>query len=143
MSPKFIACVLFSFPAFSSAADKPAADETAMTIEGVRAVENHWTRAFLSGDAAYLDSLLHPQYVSVGHSGRARPKAEIIELSKERAANPSKDAPPENNATIVIHGNAAISTASSGGDTSVDVFYYESGRWHAWYSQHTPVKPPG
>jgi hypothetical protein len=99
MSPKFIACVLFSIPAVSSAADKPAADETAMSIEGVRAVEDHWTRAFLSGDAAYLDSLLDPQYVSVGHSGRARPKAEIIELSKKLAANPSKDAPPESSAT--------------------------------------------
>jgi hypothetical protein len=26
------------------------------------------------------------------------------------------------------------------GDTSVDVFYFRDGRWHAWYSQHTRLE---
>ena len=49
--------------------------------------------------------------------------------------------PPEHPATIVVHDNAAVVTDSASGDTSVDVFYYAGGHWHAWYSQHTPVQP--
>jgi hypothetical protein len=47
---------------------------------------------------------------------------------------------PHSDVAIVVHGNAAIAMASSDTDTSLDVFYYEGGRWHAWYSQHTPRK---
>src|SRR3982751_2599205 len=36
------------------AADAP---ETERSVEGVRAVEAHWQKAFLSGDGAYLESL--------------------------------------------------------------------------------------
>jgi Domain of unknown function (DUF4440) len=138
MSKQIIACALLCLPVFAFAADE--VDETTMTVAGVRAVEDHWTQAFLSGDSAYLDALLDPQYVSVGQTGRARPRAEIIELSKKIAATPRKDPVPHSDVAIVVHGNAAIAMASSDTDTSLDVFYYEGGRWHAWYSQHTPRK---
>ncbi len=115
------------------------APETERSIEGVRAVEAHWQKAFLSGDAAYLETLLDPAYVSVGHAGNARPKAEIIALSKTVAEKKMTPQPPDHAATIVVRDNAAIVTDAAAGDTSVDVFYYASGRWHAWYSQHTPV----
>jgi hypothetical protein len=121
------------------AADAP---ETARSVEGVRAVEAHWQKAFLSGDGAYLETLLDPAYVSVGHAGNARPKAEIIALAKKVAEKNMTPQPPEHPATIVVRDNAAIVTDSASGDTSVDVFYYADGRWHAWYSQHTPVQPP-
>jgi len=116
-----------------------AASETERSIEGVRAVEAHWQKAFLEGDSAYLESLLDGTYVSVGHSGNARPKAEIIALSKNIAEKKMAPQTPEHPATIVVHDNAAVVTDSGSGDTSVDVFYYADGRWHAWYSQHTPV----
>ena len=118
------------------------APETDRSIEGVRAVEAHWQRAFLSGDEAYLDTLLDAAYVSVGHAGNARPKAEIIALSKKVAEKKMTPQPPEHPATIVVRDNAAVVTDSGSGDTSVDVFYYAGGRWHAWYSQHTPVTAP-
>jgi hypothetical protein len=137
--------LLLFFAATSTAATAAAtaADtlENARTIDGVRAVEAHWQRAFLAGDGDYLDALLDAQYVSVGHAGNARPKAEIIELSKTIAAKHIKPEPPEHPATIVVRDDAAVVTDSANGDTSVDVFYYADGRWHAWYSQHTPVVP--
>ena len=123
----------------SYAAEAP---ETERSVEGVRAVEAHWQKAFLSGDAAYLESLLDPAYVSVGHAGNARPKAEIVALSKKVAEKKMTPQPPDHPATIVVRDNAAVVTDSASGDTSVDVFYYADGRWHAWYSQHTPVPPP-
>jgi hypothetical protein len=109
---------------------------------GVRAVEAHWLEAFLSGDEAYLGALLDPDYVSVGQAGAARPKAQIIALAKKISASPPKPMQPLPPAHIVVHGDAAVVTNSSGGDTSVDVFYWQGGRWHAWYSQHTPAKAP-
>lgn len=114
--------------------------ETERSMAGVRAVEAHWQRAFLAGDSAYLETLLDPAYISVGHAGNARPKAEIIALAKKVAEKNLAPQQPEHPATIVVRDNAAVVTDSAGGDTSVDVFYYADGRWHAWYSQHTPVQ---
>ena len=116
--------------------------ETQRSVDGVRAVENHWGRAFVTGDATYLGALLDDDYVSVGTTGRPRPKAEIIALAQKIAAGPNPPKPTESTAKIVVRGDAAISTAVGETDASVDVFRYAGGRWHAWYSQHTPVKPP-
>jgi hypothetical protein len=133
-----MACLL-AVVGSANAADAP---ETERSVEGVRAVEAHWQKAFLGGDAAYLETLLDPAYVSVGHAGNARPKAEIIALAKRIAEKKMSPQPPDHPAQIVVRDNAAIVTDSTSGDTSVDVFYYADGRWHAWYSQHTPVQPP-
>ena len=132
-----VGLIVAAGPAF--AADAP---ETERSVEGVRAVEAHWQKAFLGGDAAYLETLLDPAYVSVGHAGNARPKAEIIALAKKVAEKKMAPQPPDHPATIVVRDNAAVVTDSASGDTSVDVFYYADSRWHAWYSQHTPVQPP-
>ena len=135
-------CLMAALLAVLGSAHAADAPETARSVEGVRAVEAHWQKAFLGGDAAYLESLLDPAYVSVGHAGNARPKAEIIALSKKVAEKKMAPQPPDHAANIVVRDNAAVVTDSASGDTSVDVFYYADGRWHAWYSQHTPLQPP-
>jgi hypothetical protein len=139
MSKTCLMMVLVAAAGPAYAADAP---ETERSVEGVRAVEAHWQKAFVSGDTAYLEALLDPAYVSVGQAGYARPKAEIVALSKKIAEKKMTPQPPEHPATIVVRDGAAVVTDSAGGDTSVDVFYYAGGRWHAWYSQHTPVRPP-
>ena len=132
-------CAALCLPGLALAASDP---ETARTVEGVRAVENHWGRAFVTGDAVYLERLLSDDYVSVNPSGRARPKAEIIALAQKIAAGPNPPKPVESTSKIEVIGDAAISTQIGETDASVDVFYYRDGRWRAWYSQHSPVKPP-
>lgn len=112
------------------------------TVEGVRAVEAHWTRAFLGGDEAYLGRLLDPDYVSVNPSGVQRSKADIIALAKKIAAGPKQPIPTLPASHIDVRDDAAIVTVVAEGQASVDVFYWKAGRWHAWYSQHTTVKPP-
>src|SRR5690242_14042476 len=138
MSKTCLMVCLLAVLGSANAADTP---ETERSVEGVRGVEAHWQKAFLGGDAAYLETLLDPAYVSVGHAGNARPKAEIIALAQKIAAKKMSPQPPDHPAQIVVHDNAAIVTDSTSGDTSVDVFYYADGRSHAWYSQHTPVQP--
>ena len=120
MSKRSLMVVLLAAAGPAFAADAP---ETERSVEGVRAVEAHWQKAFLGGDAAYLDTLLDPAYVSVGHAGNARPKAEIIALSKKVAEKKMTPQPPDHPATIVVRDNAAVVTDSGSGDTSVDVFY--------------------
>jgi hypothetical protein len=106
---------------------------------GVREVENAWSRAFVTGDAKVLDDLLDPAYVSVSTSGVPRPKAEIIaaatRFAEQHPNTPVQPLPPTS--TISIKGDTAVVTHHGDKETSVDVFYYSQGRWHAWYSQHT------
>src|SRR5689334_6277094 len=74
-----MAATLIAGPALAAAAEPR--DEG-----GVRAAENRWSGAFITGDAATLDALLAPDYVSVNPAGKARPKAEIIEVARAYAA---------------------------------------------------------
>ena len=105
----------------------------------VRAAENRWSEAFVSGDARALDALLAPDYVSVSASGAARPRSEIIGLAAKFAStHPGQHADPTpDSSTIQVHGDTAVVRHRGAADVSVDVFYRDGGTWRAWYSQHT------
>jgi len=130
-----LACVI-SATQLVLAADKPA-DEA-----GVRDAENRWSEAFMGGDAATLDALLDAEYISTGSNGKARGKGEIIRLAVDYAkAHPGQHASPlAPSSTIRVIGNAGVVQHRNGADTSVDVFYFRDGGWHAWYSQHTRLE---
>ncbi|MBP1771653.1 MAG: hypothetical protein H6P99_816 [Holophagaceae bacterium] len=108
---------------------------------GIREAENAWSRAFVTGDAAYLDDLLDSSYVSVNAKGDARAKSQIIALARQFAADhPGAKAQPLSPTSIIqVKGAAAVVTHRNEKDTSVDVFYYVEGRWRAWFSQHTSI----
>ena len=143
-----LAVALMVLPSFASAADDV---ETQMNQAGIDAVEAHWGRAFTGGDEAYLNQLLDDDYISVSGKGVARTKADIIALAQQVAAK-NKAAPPapassstpapQTVSNTTIHGTTAVVTATGFGQKSVDVFHYENGAWHAWYSQHTMIAPP-
>src|SRR5215469_8163095 len=126
-----VACMALSFTVNATEQDTGE--------NGVRAAENAWSRAFITGDARFLGDLLDPAYVSVGTNGSPRPKAEIIaaakRFSEQHPGSPVQPLPPTS--TISIKGNSAVVTHHGEKETSVDVFYYSQGSWHAWYSQHT------
>jgi hypothetical protein len=108
---------------------------------GVREAENLWSEAFVSGDTAALQTLLDADYVSTGATGKPRSKAEIIGLASAYAKSHQGEhaQPLSGTSTIRVIGNAAVVQHHNAGDTSVDVFYFRDGRWHAWYSQHTKI----
>jgi hypothetical protein len=130
------ACALACALALSGTARAASPDEA-----GVRDAENRWSEAFMTGDTATLDALLDSDYVSVGGNGQAHPKAEIMGFAREYAkAHPGQHAKPlPPTSTIRVIGNAAVVQHHSAQASSVDVFYFRDGRWHAWYSQHTMV----
>jgi hypothetical protein len=122
----------------------PAAAATAehqQTPAGVQATEDHWSEAFVSGDEAYLSTLLDPAYVSVNRSGKARAKADIIALSRKVAAMP-RQAYPKIPPQIEIRGDTAVVRFEGKDETSVDIFYWKAGAWRALYSQHTALAAP-
>ncbi|GGA24715.1 nuclear transport factor 2 family protein [Dyella nitratireducens] len=149
-----LACVVF--PLQTTAAEEAAqpADETLQTEAGVMAVDNHWTLAELTGDTAWLDQMLMPEYRSVGNTGKAHSKAEIIAGAAKRKGSSLDQAKltwaedqkqhPYGSA-VVVRGNTAIVTfydlalGPQNGVKSSDVFIYVDGHWHALYSQHTAV----
>lgn len=97
----------------------------------------------MSGDAAALDDLLDPGYVSISTAGSPRGKAEIIVLAKSYADKhpAAQPGPFPTTSTIRVIGDAAVVTHHNATDISTDIFYYAGGQWHAWISQHTAVKP--
>jgi hypothetical protein len=109
----------------------------------VREVEDAWSRAFVTGDSRFLDDLLDPAYVSVGTNGAPRSKTEIVaaasRFAEQHPNTPVQPLPPTS--TISIKGDSAVVTHHGEKETSVDVFYYSQGKWHAWYSQHTARAP--
>ena len=113
------------------------ADEAA-----VREAENRWSQAFMGGDAAYLDTLLAPEYVSVGAGGQPHPKGAVVAMATQYAAeHPGAQATPMGpTSTIAVTGDLALVRHSGEADVSVDVFQKRGGRWMAVYSQHT-AKP--
>lgn len=120
-----------------------AAVEHQKTPAGVQATEDHWSEAFVSGDEAYLSALLDPAYVSVNRSGKPRPRADIIALSKKVSTMP-RQAYPKTPPHIELRGDVAVVSFLGKDETSVDVFYWKGGAWRALYSQHTevPAKTP-
>src|ERR1700753_3475712 len=107
-----------------------AAYEAQMNEVGIKAVEAHWVKAFLTGDETYLSELLDADYVSVNTKGMPRSKADIIALAKSIAAKgPQTIPPPSPTSKIVVHGDAAISTDTAMGKGAGDVFHYANGAW--------------
>ena len=137
MKPSFlIPLSMFLFVAQAATAAEKIADEA-----GVRDAENRWSEAFVGGDAATLDALLDADYVSTGATGKPRSKSEIIGLATTYAKTHTGEhaKPLSTTSTIRVIGNAAVVQHHNASDTSVDVFYFRDGRWHAWYSQHTKI----
>jgi hypothetical protein len=115
---------------------KEPADEN-----GVRDVETKWSEAFVTGDETYLNQLLDNSYVSVGSTGQAHDKNKIVSMAKSYALkHPGEHADKlPSTSTIRVIGKTAVVQHRGKTETSVDVFYYSEGRWHAWYSQHTTI----
>jgi len=121
-------------------------DETALTPRAVIAVDDHWSRAELRGNTAWLRSLLLPGYRSTRVDGSVWDKSTLLaNASKNRGRGQEKlkafddwlKAHPMNE-SVIIHGDVAIlsfSDPKTGRVRLSNVFVYEQERWHALYSQ--------
>lgn len=129
-----------------------ATDETARTAAAVIAVDQHWLEAEESGDTAWLDGMLLPDYRSVGVAGTFATKAAIMAHAAKNHGSPAmkqqvtawQQAHPVDQ-QVTLQGDTAIlsfvssAPATKGKLYSSDVFTYVDGHWHALYSAHTEL----
>ena len=126
------------------------ADETARNEAAVIAVDQHWLEAEESGDTAYLDDLLLPDYRSVGADGIAHPKSAIVAHAEKNRGSDTERRTVEawikahpSGKSVVLHGDTAIlsfydpASGPQQGVRSSDIFVYVDRRWRALYSQHS------
>ena len=139
-----VALLLLSMTANASAKPQPR------TAAAVIAADNGWSKAEETGDTAYVDNLLLPDYRSVSPDGSVHDKAAILASTKKNIGSTARSAadlkwqaahPYDTSAVIV--GDTAIltfrlkSAAQDKGILSSDIFVYRDGSWHAIYSPHT------
>jgi len=110
-------------------------------------------QAEASGDIAYLDALLLPEYRSINSDGSAHDKAAILAVPQDRqftgksgreSGRGRQVARAHPHLTSVqITGDTAIRTSTVDGPDatkrvmSCDIYVYREGHWRALYSQHT------
>jgi hypothetical protein len=120
------------------------------TAAAVMAADDGWLKAEETGDTAYIDNLLLPEYRSVNADGSVHDKAAILASTRKNAGSTARSvadqkwlaAHPMGTAAL-IQGDTAIVTfylkplGPEKGIMSSDIFVYRDGEWHAIYSQHT------
>ena len=127
-------------------------DETQHSEAAVMAVDQHWSIAEMTGDSTWLANMLMPDYRTVSNDGTMHDKQALLTSMAKRKSITLSEAQlkiagylKEHHigSNVAIHGDTAIvsfydtTLGPQKGMSSADVFVYEGGRWHAWYSQHT------
>jgi hypothetical protein len=120
------------------------------TEAAVIAADDSWGKAEETGNSAFVEGLLLPEYRSISSDGSVHDKAAILASIKKRAGTPSNSASVEqwkaahpSRTSTVITGDTAILTftlnrpGSPAAVLSSDIFVYREGRWRALYSQHS------
>jgi hypothetical protein len=120
------------------------------TAAGVIAADEGWLKAEETGDTAYVDNLLLPEYRSVNADGSVHDKAAILASAHKNVGSTARTLADEKwlaahpmGTAVLIQGDTAIVTfylkplGPQKGIMSSDIFVYRDGQWHAIYSQHT------
>ena len=124
----------------------------AKTEVAVLAADDAWGEAEISGDAAFVDDLLLPDYRSVSGDGKTLDKAAIVAGARRQTGSPEarakvaawKSAHPSRGEVKLFGDTAILTWVSTAPDStglihSCDIFVYRAGRWRAIYSQHIPL----
>jgi hypothetical protein len=122
------------------------------TAEAVLVADDGWEKAEESGNVAYVDNLLLPEYRSVSADGSVHDKAAILANAKHNLGSAEHAAKVATwlaahpmGSSVAIQGDTAVVTfylkslGPEKGIMSSDIFVYRDGQWHALYSQHTAV----
>src|SRR5581483_5055855 len=120
---------LLVIPLSLATAAARAAPAAQLDENSVRAAEVAWSEAVLTGDAAALDALLDPDYITVNAKGVARTKQDVIDFAKGYgAAHPGAHAKPlPPSSTVELIGTTALVRHHVGGETSMDLLYFKDG----------------
>ena len=117
------------------------------TAAAVIAADEGWLKAEETGDTAYVDNLLLPEYRSVNADGSVHDKAAILASAHKNVGSTARTLADEKwlaahpmGTAVLIQGDTAIVTfylkplGPEKGIMSSDIFVYRDGRWRALYS---------
>lgn len=143
------AIVALAFSSPVTAADVQM-DKTTRTSAAVIAVDDQWSQAEVRGDTAWLDSMLLPEYRSIGVDGEVLDKKTLLaHAAKNRGSDAMRkyveawEKAHPSRKSVVMLGDVAILSFSdprTGRVRSSDIFVYRDGGWHALYSQHSKAE---
>jgi len=148
----FALALVAAVPAHAWGLAPPGANEHEQSEAGVRATEDHWSLAEVTGQTDWLESMLMPGYRTVDTHGVAHSKERIIAGAAKNKGSTDGQAKLDaylkehpSGTSIVVHGTIAVvsfydpALGPDNGVKSSDIFMYEGGAWHAVYSQHGTV----
>lgn len=143
-----IALVASAPPASAQCVARPLQHERrdAATIQRL---EQAWTVAFLTGDEAFEQCLLTPDFTSILADGSVKHLADELAFARSnRGKNrPIPNVPP---GQVLLHGNVAVAygqVAAPDSSTThhrtwyADYYVWEGGHWSVFFAQQTVATP--
>ena len=125
----------------------------ARTPEAVKAADEAWLNAEISGDYQFLEWFLLDGYESIDSTGSIFSRAALIENRRKRGRSEEfakrvrewREQHP-NHAEVKIYKDTAVLTWVTDDPNSktpiysCDIFVYQNSHWHAIYSQHSTAE---
>jgi hypothetical protein len=122
------------------------ADECAMrgaeayTEEAIRQLDMNWSKAFWTGDTAFLECLYAPNFQSADSQGKLHSKADDIASARQNVGKTWKPNTAYRR-VILMSPHTAIATSFKGDDShgfrATDFYEYDGKQWHAIFAQDT------
>jgi hypothetical protein len=117
---------------------QPRQDESEAAI---RLLEQKWSEAYWTGNAAYLECLYAPNFASADSKARLTSKAEDIASSQRNVGKAYTHDASKYEVNVAMHLHSAVATSFKGDATHgwriTDVYEYNGRHWQAIFSQTT------
>jgi hypothetical protein len=106
----------------------------------IQRLERAWSVAFLTGDTAFEQCLLLPDYTQINRDGSiGNLQSELALAARNRGKHLQTDGFPT--VSVVIHGDAAVgygvAASKRGRMRWADYYIWDGSAWHVYFAQQT------
>ncbi len=120
-------------------------------VAQLKEIENKWMNAEMHGDAAYLDTILAPDFTYTGPGAAVMNRTEL--LDRVKSGKTKMEAGSVSDMNVRVYGNAAVVTGAytqkgTEGEKAfddsgrfTDTFIKKAGKWLA-VATHSSLQPP-
>lgn len=126
-------------PAYANCCDRQPAQ--VRSKQAIRQLESAWSKAYWTGDSAFLECLYAPGFQSADSKGKLDNRTDDIAGSKKNIGKVWTSKRHEYHSDIFMTPHTAIATSFKGDETHgfrvTDIYEYDGQRWHAIFSQDT------
>jgi len=137
----FAALLLVTSTAQEAYAAEACVTEAEHSEAAIQRLEESWSRAYWTGDTAFLQCLYDPKLLSADSHGKLSSKEDDIASSLKNRGKQWTSNQHAYQRTVRIFGNTAVATSFKGDDEHgfrvTDIYEYDGTQWHAIFSQDT------